>query len=498
MTGVQTCALPISVFTDGEAHAVETEGGTDERVRRVAVHLTPEFDASGQVETLLVVSQDITARHEYQQALAHAATHDALTGLPNRAMFDALIEAATLAIAEGHGPVSVLFIDLDAFKDVNDSLGHLAGDALLVGVAGRLRATVPAGGALARLGGDEFGLLLTGRDEVAATAVASELLDVLTEPLDVTGNHLIVSASIGIAVAHDADSVGDLLRWSDIAMYRAKRVRRSGYAVYDRALSDEVKERLRTDQWLRRALDLDEITVAYQPIVDLRSGEVLGVEALVRWTPGRRDEVVASDFVPIAEENGTIVPIGRAVLDEACRTVAGWRRDGLVAPDFTVSVNVSARQLAGDGLAADVDAALAASGLPPESLCLEVTETSLIRDLDVAASVLSQIRRRGVRVAIDDFGTGYGSLGLLQQLPVDQLKVDRSFVSRLGEDRDAEVIASTVTALANGLGLDLVAEGVETPEQRDRLLAVGCGRGQGFLFARPASAAEFVAGLGAG
>lgn len=487
--GDELVAAALAVFTLGAAQTVEVDLAIAGGLRRAEVDITPEFNAVGGVETLLVVTQDVTERHEYEQALSHAATHDALTGLPNRATFDALLENAR-GFSEGTGePVAVLFIDLDAFKDVNDSLGHAAGDTLLVRVAERLRAAVPAADALVRLGGDEFAVLLDGHDEVHATSVAADLVAALQRPLDVGGQQLIVSASIGIAVAHEPGAIANLLRWADIAMYRAKRVRRSGFAVYDRALSDEVRERLRTDQWLRRALELDEIEVAYQPIVALGSGAAVGVEALVRWRPGHGEQVAAASFVPVAEANGTIVPIGRAVLTEACRALGTWRRDGVVGPDFTLSVNVSARQLERAALVVEVEDALAAAGVEPAALCLEVTETALIADLEHAAAVLGAIRERGVRVSIDDFGTGYGSLGLLQHLPVDELKLDRTFVSRLTEDAGADVIARAVCGLATGLGLGLVAEGIETVEQLERLRALGCPTAQGFLFARPVDAA---------
>lgn len=482
-------AAALAVFALGEAQTIEVDLPIGGSTRRVEVDLTPEFNPSGGVETLLLVSQDVTERFAYEQALSHAATHDALTGLPNRAMFDALLDNARGARVTGGEPVAVLFIDLDAFKDVNDSMGHAAGDALLVQVAGRLRAALPAAEALARLGGDEFGVMLDGHDEVAATAVAADLVAALQQPLEVGDHRLIVSASIGIAVAHEAEAVANLLRWADIAMYRAKRVRRSGFAVYDRALSDEVRDRLRTDQWLRRALELDEVEVAYQPVVELTSGVPVGVEALVRWRPGHGEQVDAASFVPVAEANGTIVPIGRAVLTEACEALAAWRREGLVGAGFTLSVNVSARQLERAALVAEVETAVADAGIDPAALCLEVTETALIADLDHAASVLGAIREQGVRVAIDDFGTGYGSLALLQHLPVDELKLDRSFVSRLTEDAGADVIARAVCGLAAGLGLGLIAEGIETPGQRERLAALGCARAQGYLFSRPLDSA---------
>ena len=306
-------AAVCAAIESGEPHRVEDSGLDGTRRTRREVSVTPEFGNSGEVISVLVVSQDITERYEYEQDLAHAATHDALTGLPNRAMFDGLVAQAADRIGEDLGAVAVLFVDLDAFKDVNDAFGHAAGDDLLIEVGARLRAALPSVDALARLGGDEFAVLLLDHDEVRASSVAETVLDALVEPFAVSGESLVVGASVGVAVARSAAAVRDLLRASDIAMYRAKRRGHNGYAVYDRALSDEVLERLRLDQWLRRAVDLGEIGVAYQPVVALDDGRIRGVEALVRWYPGRGPAAVASEFVPIAEENGTIhAKIGRA------------------------------------------------------------------------------------------------------------------------------------------------------------------------------------------
>jgi len=479
-----------AAIESGEPHRVEVSTGSGDRRIRHEVTVTPERSGRGEVVSVLLVSHDITARYEYEQQLAHAATHDALTGLPNRALFDVLLEQAAERIVADGLPVAALFVDLDAFKDVNDSFGHAAGDALLVDVAARLRAALPAVDGVARLGGDEFAVLLHDHDEVSASGVADLVLAAFAEPFESGGETLVVGASIGVAVGRDPAGVLDLLRSSDIAMYRAKRRGRNGYAVYDRALSDEVLERLRIDQWLRRAVELDEITVAYQPVVDLVDGRIRGVEALVRWCPGGGEPTLASEFIPIAEENGTIHAIGRSVLREACATVAAWHAEGVVAPDFALAVNVSARQLDRSDLVDEITSALAQSGLDPHTVWLEVTETALIADHERAVATLAALRRTGIRVSIDDFGTGYGSLGLLQQLPVDALKIDRSFVGRLLEDRGADAITGTVLALATAFGLEVVAEGIERPEQRDRLRSMGCSLGQGYLFSRPVFADE--------
>jgi diguanylate cyclase (GGDEF)-like protein len=410
------------------------------------------------------------------------AFNDPLTGLPNRALLLDRMEL-TLGRGEREGkPVTVLFLDLDGFKLVNDSLGHLAGDRLLIDVARRLDSCVRRGDTVARLGGDEFAILLgeVGEHERAA-GVAERVIDAFGEPFDLLGREVFVSASIGIAAGLDEPE--DLLRNADVAMYRAKRSQPGTYATFERSMHEAVVQRLELEADLRRVIDRDELVLHYQPIVDLVQGSVVGVEALLRWDHPQRGLVAPLQFVPMAEETGLIVALGRWVLDEACRRAATWRAElGASAP--WVSVNISGRQLVDSGLARDVRAALAAADLPPEALAVEITETVLVQDVKLAVERLEELRRLGVLVAIDDFGTGYSSLRYLRRFPADLLKVAKPFVDGLADPKDAALV-QTILGLGRSLGLVAIAEGIETDDQHRRLAALGCPLGQGYLFARP-------------
>jgi diguanylate cyclase (GGDEF)-like protein len=410
------------------------------------------------------------------------AFNDPLTGLPNRALLLDRMEL-TLGRGEREGKVvTVLFLDLDGFKLVNDSLGHLAGDRLLIDVARRLDGCVRRGDTVARLGGDEFAILLgeIGEQDRAA-GVAERVIDAFGEPFDLLGREVFVSASIGIASG--LDEPDDLLRNADVAMYRAKRAQPGTYATFERSMHEAVVQRLELEADLRRVIDRDELVLHYQPIVDLAQGRVTGVEALLRWDHPQRGLVAPLQFVPMAEETGLIVALGRWVLDEACRQAAAWRAElGAGAP--WVSVNISGRQLVDSGLARDVRAALAAADLPPEALAVEITETVLVQDVKLAVERLEELRGLGVLVAIDDFGTGYSSLRYLRRFPADLLKVAKPFVDGLDDPKDAALV-QTILALGRSLGLVAIAEGIETADQHRRLAALGCPLGQGYLFARP-------------
>jgi diguanylate cyclase (GGDEF)-like protein len=476
---------------DGNPREVAFTGTADGSSWWREASIRPEHGSDGSVESVLVVAADTTERHQHELELIRAATHDPLTGLPNRAMFDGLLEHVTPAIGSSLRSVAVLFIDLDDFKVVNDSLGHHHGDDLLVEVAGRLRSATPARSTLARLGGDEFAVLLEDHDEVAAADVAASLLEVVARPTHVAGGEYRTTASVGIAVAKEPEQVAELMRWSDAAMYRAKRVGRGRCAVYDDELDETITASLELDQRIRRAVEADEFEAAFQPVVSLATGATTGAEALVRWV--QDDGIVpAGHFVPLAERNGTILSIGRRVLQRACDTSADWIRRGVVADTFSLAVNLSARQLDDDRCIDDVTEALRSSGLPPANLCLEITETAALHDLNRVTAVLHSLRELGVTVALDDFGTGYGSLALLQQLPVDRLKLDRSFIDRLPDDPVANAVTRAVLELGEALELDLVAEGVETEVQRASLIALGYQSAQGYLLGRPVFAQEFA------
>ncbi|MGY1640069.1 putative bifunctional diguanylate cyclase/phosphodiesterase [Geodermatophilus sp. SYSU D00703] len=452
------------------------------------VDLTTDPDVGGVVVHLT----DITARKRAEEALTHQAFHDALTGLANRALFADRVEQTLRRRARGDVCAAVVFIDLDGFKAVNDTLGHQAGDALLREVADRLRSAVRAGDTVARLGGDEFAVLVecTGDGVSEAGATAERVLAALARPMELSGQQVTISGSVGIAVA-GADATGEsLVRDADIAMYAAKVSGRGRSVVFDPDMRAAAVERRRLEQELSGALAAEQFRLVYQPVVDLADQRVLGFEALLRWQSPTLGAVPPVRFVPVAEDLGLIGDIGAWVLREACRTAAAWRREHPAAADATMSVNVSAVQLASPDLTDQVRGALDASGLPPSALVLEVTETALVGNPERAAATLSALRALGVRVALDDFGTGYSSLGYLQQFAVDVLKIDRSFVATITEDDEMPPIVRGLVDLGRALDLEVVAEGVESEAQRARLLDGRCARGQGYLFARPLEATD--------
>jgi diguanylate cyclase (GGDEF)-like protein/PAS domain S-box-containing protein len=439
------------------------------------------------VEGVVVNLHDITDRKRVEFDLAHQAFHDGLTGLANRALFTDRVEHALRRSARGGGHAAVVFLDLDAFKTVNDSLGHGAGDELLCEVASRLAGSVRTGDTVARLGGDEFAILVeqTGHADAEAEAVADRILASLQEPVTVAGQTVTVSGSLGIACADADATAASLLRDADVAMYRAKAAGKGQWVSYDPDMREAVIERLQLESDLFGALDEHQLRVVYQPVVALDTEEVVGFEALLRWDHPTLGTVPPAKFIPIAEENGLIVPIGRWVLVEACRTGARWNREHAGGQRLSMAVNVSARQLAYGDLLADVEAALADSGLAPSDLVLEVTESSLVQEPQLAAACLQDVRALGVRIAVDDFGTGYSSLSYLRQFPVDILKIDRSFTSTITERGEVPALVRGLLDLGRTLDLATVAEGVELGVQRDGLRAEQCGLAQGFLFARP-------------
>jgi diguanylate cyclase (GGDEF)-like protein/PAS domain S-box-containing protein len=421
---------------------------------------------------------DITARREAEEQLRHQAFHDPLTGLANRALFTDRVEHALVVRS---GDAAVLFLDLDDFKSVNDSLGHPAGDALLQAVARRLGDALTPGDTIARLGGDEFAILVErGGGGASAVDVAERVIGALQAPFDVQGREVIITASVGIGVGADAE---ELLRSADVAMYRAKSSGKSQYVVYAPRMDDHVVGRLELVADLRRAVTDQELVVHYQPTVELESGRIVGVEALVRWQHPTRGLLSPSEFIGVAEETGQIVEIGRWVLAEACRQGASWRAER--AFDLSLSVNVSTRQIRRPGLVEDVRDALDASGLAPHALTLEITESALARRREEITSILEDVTALGVLLALDDFGTGYSSLSLLRDLPVQTLKIDRSFVQAVDAGPGPRAFVQAIVDLAEALRLTAVAEGVERPVQVAALRRIGCAFGQGFHFARP-------------
>ena len=446
------------------------------------------LDDAGRTVRLRGVNIDVTERKALEARLAHLAFHDPLTGLPSRTRFLDLLGAA---IAEGAGvrgaAAAVLFLDLDGFKVVNDSLGHLAGDALLVAVAQRLATPLPPGAVLARFGGDEFAVLLgAGTDLDEATAVAQRLIDALRSPFVVEDRERFVSASIGVVHRPPRRAnPHDLLRDADTALYEAKRAGRGRYAVFVPQMRLGVQMRLGRETALRRAIERDEMVLDYQPVVDLSSGQMVGAEALLRWQHPEEGLLEPAGFVHLAEETGLIVPIGRWVLREACRRARSWQEKQSAQPPLFVGVNVSPVQLLEGAFTEEVAAILGEAGLTPERLELEITESALTPDGPDIRRSLQALRKLGVRLAIDDFGAGYSSLGRLRTFAVDTLKLDRSFVASLGDDAKASTIVGAIRMLADGLEHTVTAEGVETAQQAASLRALRCDRAQGFHFARP-------------
>jgi diguanylate cyclase (GGDEF)-like protein/PAS domain S-box-containing protein len=445
------------------------------------------LDSPG-VNAVLVNVHDITDRKAVEAALEHQAFHDPLTGLPNRALFaDRLRHSFEQRARTGMDP-AVLFLDLDHFKSVNDRLGHDAGDDLLIEVARRLRVAVRSGDSLARLGGDEFAVLIEHSSDalVDARNVADRILAQLAAPTGVDRTASAVTASIGIAPGSAASSPTALLRDADIAMYHAKASGRGRAVVYSSEMRQRDELRIRVEADLPNAVASDQMRVEYQPVVDLASGRISGFEALLRWAHPTYGEVSPEVFIPIAEQSGAIHEIGAWVLGTACRQLGSWQRD--LCTDLTVAVNLSGRQLADPQLPGIVVRALETNDLAPAHLVLEITETALIGDTDEARSLLARLRQLGVRFAIDDFGTGYSSLSYLQHLPIDILKIDRSFVNDIGAGGGLPDIVRGILDLAHTLRLRTIAEGIEHAVQLDQLRTAGCDEGQGFLFARSLSA----------
>lgn len=454
-----------------------------------------ELDATGRPTKALGILQDVTEQRLAEEALSHQALCDALTGLANRALLLDRLSRALAATQRDATMVAVVFVDLDRFKWVNDSLGHSAGDELLVAVAGALRGALRPADTLARIGGDEFLVLCEGLShEREASVIAARLTNSLGL-FRLGSREVSVTASMGIATGGVGADPDTLIANADMAMYRAKERGRDRCEVFDAEMGRQARDYLDLADALSHAVEHDEVEVHYQPLMDLRTGRVSATEALVRWNHPRRGLLAPADFVPMAEETGLIVPLGAHVLGEACRQVAVWNRSSRCAAPLDVSVNVSARQLASDGLARLVSESLEDAGLEPQRLHLEVTETALMADIDASSAVLGELRHLGVKVSIDDFGTGYASLTYLSRLPVDSLKVDRSFVARLLHDPTASTIVTGVIWLARALHLDVVAEGVESQDQLAALQELGCQLAQGYLWAEPAPPHAFLAWL---
>ena len=439
---------------------------------------------------IVVNYRDITERKTLEEQLRHQAFHDVLTGLENRFLFlDRLGHALTRA-GRGGDPTAVLYLDLDDFKAVNDRLGHAEGDKLLKAVAQRLRAVTRDSDTVARLGGDEFAIIIEETDRVEAEQAAARILATLTPPFELGDRPIEVRVSIGIATqSFDGADADELLRRADIAMYAAKAAGGNRHAGYEPRLYDATVARMELKADLRGALERGEMSIAYQPIVDLETARITGSEALMRWNHPDRGTVAPVDFIPLAEESGLILELGRWILATACQQTRDWQ-DATGRAGLTVSVNLSGRQILDPDLVADVRRSLSQSGLAPQDLTLEITESELVQDVAPTVATLKALKGLGVRLAIDDFGTGYSSLSYLRQFPIDILKIDQSFVSSLDGSTDSTALLRSILDLSATLRLETVAEGIEETAQRDILRGLGAQRGQGYLFARPMAPAD--------
>jgi len=449
------------------------------------------LDAEGQPERMLGIALDVTAQHEQENLLRYLANYDTLTGLPNRALLSERLGRAIVRARRQETRVAVLFLDLDRFKEVNDSLGHAEGDALLVQAAARLRELMRETDTICRLGGDEFVLLLPDTGQPGASRLASKVVAAFDQPFIVAGHSLRVTVSVGVALyPHDGATFGELLKNADAALYRAKHEGRNTWAFYAREMNVATFERLVLESQLRKAIGSGQLRAYFQPKVRLDDGRPVGAEALVRWLHPDHGLIPPERFIPVAEASDLVVDLGDWMLAEACRQLAVWRGAGL--PPLTIAVNLAARHFRDPSFIERIERLLAIHGLPAQTLELELTESILLEAGARTAETFLALRRLGLGLAIDDFGAGYSNLGYLKRLPLTALKIDQNFVQNLVTDPDDRILAATIVALGHGLGLKVVAEGVETEEQRRILLDQGCDWAQGYLFAPPMPAERFA------
>ena len=460
--------------------------------RAIEESTAPIHDRNGRLSGAVMVFHDVTSAQQLMQQMTHLASHDVLTDLPNRAMLDDRVRQAIATAERNNAPFALLYLDLDRFKRINDSLGHATGDMLLCSVAERLRACVRNSDTVCRLGGDEFLVLLADQqNQHHAAAAAEKILAELGRPHEIGGHELLVSASIGISLfPDDGRDAATLIKNADTAMYRAKAGGRCNAQFYKHDMNLLAIERQHLEAALRRALERGEFTLLYQVKVELMSGRTSGAEALLRWAHPEQGMVAPERFLPVAEDIGLIVPLGRWVLKEACAQARRWQDEGIVLD--TMAVNVSAQEFKRPDFADWVGAVLQETGLDPACLELEISEASLMRDVEASSCMLDRLKKLGVRLAVDDFGTGYSSLSCLTRFPLDALKIDRSFVSAIGAPGYANLIASVAIAMGAALKYRIIAQGVEAEVQVDFLKARSCTEGQGFFFGGPLTASDFA------
>ena len=453
-------------------------------------HVTLIRDEAGEPEYFYAQLQDITERKHLESDLAHQALHDALTGLPNRALLSDRLLQGLASLPRHHSQLGVMFLDIDRFKVINDSLGHTVGDDVLKKTAERIAGAIRQGDTVARFGGDEFVIVCDDTDELEIEEIAERVLHAVGLPCLLGDQEVRVTASIGIAIGNDNNATPEsLIRDADAAMYRAKERKGDRIELFDAALGSKMHQRLATVASLRHAIEHEQFVVHYQPVVDLTTGTMVSAEALVRWEHPDRGLLSPAEFIPLAEDTGLIIPIGAWVLEQACHELVEWHDTN---PLMSVAVNLSVRQLLVPDIANLVQDILTHAGMPPHTLYLEMTESVLMDDTDYYRKTLTSLKTLGVHLAIDDFGTGYSSLSYLKRFPVDSVKVDRAFVDGLGRDPNDSALVAAILAMAAALGLQVTAEGVETRQQMIHLRSLHCRRAQGYYLARPMPAAALT------